>query len=174
VKDFDRLRANLIRLRARNELTQAELAKLTGVTAANISFWEHGVTTPTLSKFEKLAKALKVNAASLLMGRCKPIHRGPQGPKPSEVVGDNITLYRLERLMTQAKLAKVSGTTQRIISLLERSKQGSTLTTLQKLAKGLRLGGIPELLRKPPAEVLRIRKYVQLGSTYTWRGYQAI
>ncbi len=39
-------------------ITQSELARLLGVTQANISAWENGTALPSASKLPELAKAL--------------------------------------------------------------------------------------------------------------------
>ncbi len=54
------------RLRKTRGLTQAQLAKATGVTQANISYYENGARDPTASALTLLAKALGVSADVLL------------------------------------------------------------------------------------------------------------
>jgi transcriptional regulator with XRE-family HTH domain len=52
--------------RAKRELSQAELAKASGVSREYIARIELGQHDPTVSTLEKLAKALKVDVAKLL------------------------------------------------------------------------------------------------------------
>jgi transcriptional regulator with XRE-family HTH domain len=56
----------LIALRAKQGLTQRELAKRAKVTHVTISRIETGVYDPRLSTLRRLAKALKVKVADLL------------------------------------------------------------------------------------------------------------
>jgi transcriptional regulator with XRE-family HTH domain len=53
-------------LRAKRGLTQAQLAKLSGVSHSYLSRIEIGMQEPTLGIIEKLAKALKVKPSELL------------------------------------------------------------------------------------------------------------
>ena len=55
-----RILATLREIRERAVLTQAELAKLAGVTSATVSDLETGKRKPRPSTVRKLAKALKV------------------------------------------------------------------------------------------------------------------
>jgi transcriptional regulator with XRE-family HTH domain len=56
----------LARLRKSRGLTQAQLAKATDVTQANISYYEHGARDPTASTIATLARALRVSTDVLL------------------------------------------------------------------------------------------------------------
>jgi transcriptional regulator with XRE-family HTH domain len=53
-------------LRAKRGLTQAQLAKLSGVSHSYLSRIEIGMHQPTLEVIEKLAAALKVKPSALL------------------------------------------------------------------------------------------------------------
>ena len=55
--------------RLKNNLTQAELAKILGVTPNCITQWESGTRKPNIVKLKKLANILKCTADDLL----KPI-----------------------------------------------------------------------------------------------------
>jgi DNA-binding XRE family transcriptional regulator len=131
---------------------------------------EAGIVGAKLPIVEKLAKALKVEPASMLMKRTRRVHRGHQVPAPSVMIADNITLHRLERLMTQARLAHKTGIAQMQISALERGKWSPTLNTLDRVATGLKVK-VGELLGKPSGTLLRIKKYARFGNTFAWRGY---
>jgi transcriptional regulator with XRE-family HTH domain len=64
---LEKLMKRLKRLRkARNHMTQAELAKRAGLSPGYIARLETGRHDPTLSTLEKLAKALRVKVAKLL------------------------------------------------------------------------------------------------------------
>lgn len=167
-------RANLLRLRARKGLTQAQLAARAGTSQGGIAAIENGVRGSTLSMVEKVSRALRVDPASMTLRRCKPVHRGRPALKPSALVHDNITMQRLARLMTQAKLGAQAGMLQHQIWKLETGKQSPTLTTLDRIAAALKLKNVGPLLAKPSATLLRIKKYAQLGSTFAWRGYQTV
>ena len=63
----ERLAMRLKRLRkARNNMTQEELAKRAGLTRGYVARLETGRHDPALSTLEKLAKALRVKVAKLL------------------------------------------------------------------------------------------------------------
>jgi transcriptional regulator with XRE-family HTH domain len=188
MKELKNIGRNVSRLRARLSLSQAELARMIHKSQCSIAHLETGQVSTDIETIEKIAQALKVDTISLLMKRCKPIRRGRKGPRPSEVVGDNLTLMRLATLTTQAKLSKLTGVKQGNISSIERNREGNIrLTTLGRFAKALRLKSIIPMLEKPAATVLRIRKYVKIAGAgpshvpanmrngvYTWRGYQAV
>ncbi len=55
-------------LRIQNELTQARLADMLGVTDKAVSKWERNVSYPDISLFPKLANILGVNVYDLLKG----------------------------------------------------------------------------------------------------------
>jgi len=58
--------ARLARLRKSRGLTQAQLAAATGVTQANISYYENGAQDPTASTIATLVRALRVSADVLI------------------------------------------------------------------------------------------------------------
>ena len=61
-----RLAKNLIRLRGERGWSQEDLADEAGLHRTYVSGLERRVRNPTLAILDKLAKALKVSAASLL------------------------------------------------------------------------------------------------------------
>lgn len=61
-----RLAANLRRLRHRHAWSQEEFAERAGIHRTYVSDLERGSRNPTITVVEKLAKALKVTAGSLL------------------------------------------------------------------------------------------------------------
>ncbi len=64
--------------RAKNELNQAELAELCGLSANNISAYEAGYYAPSDASYEKLAKGL-----ALPVTRLKKMRLGRLTPPPS-------------------------------------------------------------------------------------------
>ena len=56
----------LLQLRIKAGLTQAQLGKKVGISAATVSSWEHSRSTPLLGFVPKLANALCVSADELL------------------------------------------------------------------------------------------------------------
>jgi transcriptional regulator with XRE-family HTH domain len=56
----------LKRLRAEREMSQADLAKVSGVSREYIARLELGQQDPTLGTLQKLAKALKVKVGELV------------------------------------------------------------------------------------------------------------
>jgi len=61
-----RFTMRLKRLRAQRKMSQADLAKVSGVSREYIARLELGQQDPTLGTMEKLAKALKVKVGKLL------------------------------------------------------------------------------------------------------------
>lgn len=62
----------LCRLREENNLSQAELGKLLGVSNKAVSKWENGEATPKLHTIEKLCEIFHVTADELISGKRKP------------------------------------------------------------------------------------------------------
>ncbi len=58
--------ANLQKLRHQRKLTQEALAAKAGISVAYVSMLERGERTPPLETIDRLAKALKVPAISML------------------------------------------------------------------------------------------------------------
>ncbi len=54
---YSEIRAAIVSLRRENHLTQKELAARTGITQANISKMEKGITKPTIDSLMKIAEA---------------------------------------------------------------------------------------------------------------------
>jgi transcriptional regulator with XRE-family HTH domain len=63
---IERFAMRLKQLRAKRKMSQADLAKSSGVSREYIARLELGRQDPTLGTLEKLAKALKVKAAKLI------------------------------------------------------------------------------------------------------------
>ena len=72
--------ARLKQLRQDRGLSQAELAKLSGVPKGTLLQWEYGKRTPKLDAAVKLADALEVTLDELA-GRQPPKDRKPRGGK---------------------------------------------------------------------------------------------
>ena len=67
------LASNVKRLRTDAGMTQAELAKLIGVTRASVTQWETGWSQPRMGALEKLAKTFGVSISELIgEGAAKP------------------------------------------------------------------------------------------------------
>lgn len=60
----------------------------------------------------------------------------------SVVIGDLVLARRLQLGYTQSELAKLAGTTQARISLIEAGDEGVTLKTLDRVFKALKLTNI--------------------------------
>jgi DNA-binding XRE family transcriptional regulator len=65
-KQAPAFRYNLRRLRQSRNLTQAEMARLIGVSQGAVWQWEHGQTVPRLDAFVKLCYTLGVGPAELM------------------------------------------------------------------------------------------------------------
>jgi transcriptional regulator with XRE-family HTH domain len=68
VEPRDQFAANLRRLRAAANLSQEALSDLAGLHSTEISRLERGVRDPRLSTIVRLARALRVDAGTLLAG----------------------------------------------------------------------------------------------------------
>lgn len=75
----------IARQRKKCEFTQDELAEKVGVDAETISRIERGVTLPSLSRLDQLAKSLDIGIAELL-GQSSQIH-GDQMRRLAELMG---------------------------------------------------------------------------------------
>ena len=72
IMDFAR---RIKELRAKRNITQAQLSKLSGVSHSYISRIEIGMQSPTLEVIEKLAAALTVKPSALLEHGKRPARR---------------------------------------------------------------------------------------------------
>lgn len=64
-----RFPVNVRRLRSEKRLSQKALAKNLGISMSYVSMLERGQRSPPLETIERMARALKLTAASLLSGR---------------------------------------------------------------------------------------------------------
>ena len=58
--------------------------------------------------------------------------------KPSTILSDNIQTYRVNKDMSQKDLAKKSGLSQVMISVIERKKHSPSLRSMELLSKAMR------------------------------------
>ena len=63
---IERIAMRIKRLRARQKLSQAELARRAGISHGYLARLETGRQDPTITTLEKLAKALRVKVRTLL------------------------------------------------------------------------------------------------------------
>jgi len=63
---IERIAMRIKTLRARQKITQAELAKRAGISHGYLARLEIGMQDPTITTIEKLAKALRVKVRTLL------------------------------------------------------------------------------------------------------------
>jgi len=64
-----RFASNVRRIRTKKQLSQKALADKVGISVSYVSMLERGQRSPPLETIEKVAKALSVPPASLLVGR---------------------------------------------------------------------------------------------------------
>lgn len=57
---------NIKRLREENNLTQKELAKISGVTDKAVSMWEQGVRVPRMNAMQKIAERFDINISDII------------------------------------------------------------------------------------------------------------
>lgn len=88
--------ALLADLRAAAGLSQAELARLVGVSSANIGFWELSDKPPRSEVLPKLAAVLGVSVEDLIAGR-KPARRGGPVGKVRKLFEDVSKLPRKQQ-----------------------------------------------------------------------------
>lgn len=117
-----RLREN----RARKGISQAELASRAGITQGYLSDLENGNQNPSLDVLIRLANVLDCKLDDLVMN------------EDEDAVG-NVKLreIRVEKQLTQKRLADISGVAREVINRIENGKSNPDTMTLIRLAKAL-------------------------------------
>jgi transcriptional regulator with XRE-family HTH domain len=134
--------SNVRAARERLGLAQDKL----GLDRAAVSFLERAQRAPDLPTLLRLAEALRVEAADLLVGIGEgaehvraPRHSGEVGSEPAARFGANLRWAREERDMSQEKLALEANVDRAAISVFERGRRDPNLRTIFKLAWTLKL-----------------------------------
>jgi GTP pyrophosphokinase len=108
----------ILRLRKRNDMTQADLAARLYVTAQAVSQWERGVTLPDTAKLSDIAAALGVGVNALTGGSV---------PAPEWTVRDS--LFSPEHMYSRMKVfaeAERLSDTQKALPFMRKAHSGQT------------------------------------------------
>jgi len=74
---FRELGARIAQLRKEQNLTQTQLAELTGMSQQSVASWEVGRLRPAVSMLPRLARILGVSTETLIGEEVRPAKRGP-------------------------------------------------------------------------------------------------
>lgn len=137
--DHPLLISNVATLRKQKQLTQLELAMLTGVTETTVANWERGRKgLDSIHRFTQLCKLLNCQPQELLEWDnpdSQTTYRGILNQEP--MVRSRIAILRKEQQITQKELAKKLGVTETTIANWENDRKG-----LHSLDKLIRLCGV--------------------------------
>ena len=100
--DKEKFGAYLSKLRKKNGLTQAELAKKINVTDKAISKWERGIGLPDINSIEPLADALGVSIVDIMKSDDTQIETSDE--KAEEAVKNTISLAKLQKKRLRMKI----------------------------------------------------------------------
>lgn len=75
----------IAQLRREKQLTQAELAKMMGVTDKAVSKWERNLSCPDVSSIPRLAEILGLSPGELIEAKAAPVKRGKRPVPLAEI-----------------------------------------------------------------------------------------
>jgi transcriptional regulator with XRE-family HTH domain len=179
--------AQLARMRRQRDVTQAELARLAGITRAMVVSYETGKVTPPGGVLPRIAGALGVSIDALFkhdpstvaasnseeLARIRRVARAGSRRRKrkgewTEVFGRRLSRLRQELGLTQRELGVAVGISSRMIAYYETEKGNPPLELLPKLAKALRVSidgllGVETGTAGPPPRNARLwRKLMRL------------
>lgn len=112
-------------IREENELTQNDLAKITGGSRVNISKWEREKEIPNIKKMNTISNYFNISLDYIFnLTNIKWDNKIKKINIDKNLVGQRIILVRKNNNLTQRELAKILNTTSSTISAYE---QGKTL-----------------------------------------------
>ena len=128
-------------------LSQVGLSEATQLDRAAISFLERAERAPDLSTLVRIARALSVTPADLVVGVGLPGARlaGARAGEPGLRFGANLRAARKGGGLSQEALAYEADVDRAAISVYERGGREPNLRTVLKLARALRMSPV-ELL----------------------------
>lgn len=135
---LETLAANLKLLRARNNWSARGLAEDSRIGRATLQRIEGlEFDTVTIDTVDRLARGLGVRTGSLF-GR-RPLARRDGERLIEDVLAENLVQLRATRKLTQEGLGARSGVSMFVIAHVERKARSPDLTTVERLAKALRV-----------------------------------
>ncbi|QIE22859.1 helix-turn-helix domain-containing protein [Caballeronia sp. SBC2] len=135
-------------LRVVGGLSQDEFARLVGCHRSQVSQVERGVKNLSLDTIDRFAKALGVDAVSLLQSGPVVVHESSNPLSLRERVSRNVFTLRSARGFAQDALSESAGLSRNYVSSLEVRKKNVALSHLELLAAAL---GVPlTALLAPP------------------------
>jgi transcriptional regulator with XRE-family HTH domain len=146
------LAANVKSLRAKNNWSTRALAEHARVGRATLQRIEGlQFETVTVHTVDRLARGLGVRTGSLF-GR-RPLARREGERLVEDVLAENLVQLRALRQLTQEGLGERSGVSMFVVAHLERKARSPDLTTVERLAKALRVS-VSRLLTEPAPHLL--------------------
>lgn len=112
----------LFSLREYHDLTQADLAKLLGVSRESISTWETGREIIPLNKLNQYANYFDVSLDYILNLTDSKKHQHTKKDLDKVLIGQRIKEFRKKKQLTQQELAQILNTTHSTISAYESGK----------------------------------------------------
>jgi transcriptional regulator with XRE-family HTH domain len=150
LKVTKRLSTGVKTLRARAEITLAELVYLTGMSRNALWLIENKNSNARLSTIDTLAECFQVNPMQLLVSN--PIYGRLEHRSPlPQLVAENIARYRADAHLTQEALGRAVGLAKNYASLIEGSAPDLKLGTVGCIAGVLGIDVI--LLLADPREI---------------------
>ena len=126
----------LVKLRTERNVTQAEIARQTGISLRAYQLYEYGKQEPTVSKLLALADFYQVSTDELL-GRKEIISdlKGPVNSEPQKTnLPGRLLQLRTDRHLKQTDISRQTGMPVRSYQHYERGEQEPTLSRLVTLA----------------------------------------
>lgn len=108
-------------MRGEKNLSLQELANRSGISLSYLSEIERGTVYPALRTLKRIAEALGVPPAFIMVQEC--------------LLGYKLKALREEQGLTQAQLANLAGVTAGLIGQIEQGKVQPSLKTLEKLSE---------------------------------------
>jgi transcriptional regulator with XRE-family HTH domain len=146
-KALQTLAANLKTLRAKSNWSTRALAQHSRIGRATLQRIEAlDFQTVTVDTVDRLARGLGVRTGSLF-GR-RPLARRDGDQLVEDALAENLASLRAARRLTQDALGERSRVSMYVIAHIERKARSPDLTTVERLAKALRVS-VARLLTEP-------------------------
>ncbi len=127
-------------LREAKGLSQDDFARVVGCHRSQVSQVERGIKNLSVDTIERFARALQVEAVSLMESGPASIPSAPESLPLRERVSQNIFALRSACGLTQDALSESAGLSRNYVSTLEVHKKNVSVSHLEKLAAVL---GVP-------------------------------
>ena len=124
-------------LREECGLSQDALARRVPCHRSLVSQVERGVHSFSVDTIDRLAKALEVDALSLMRGGSAIARNPREASQLRDRVSRNIYLLRTARGLAQDALSESAGLSRNYVSIIEGRKRNASVTNLREVAKAL-------------------------------------